>query len=97
MKNLTVGNAIENTELLTVDEVGLLLGGEWDNVRRINNQLVVEGFQFRDNYGNWVITEKGKPHAVFFGDIAKSTSYGMPVEPLKWRKSIVNEMALEAA
>lgn len=84
-------NLVADERLLTPTQLGKLLG--WSG-RRMNNQLVVEGFQSKDDLGNWVVTEKGKPYGVLL-DVGKAKSNGTPVQQLKWKESIINAMLLD--
>ncbi len=84
-------NLVADERLLTPTELGKLMN--WSG-RRMNNQLVAEGFQFKDDLGNWTVTEKGKPYGVLL-DVGKARSDGTPVQQLKWKESIINAMLLD--
>ena len=85
-------NLVADERLLTPTQLGKLLG--WSG-RRMNNQLVVEGFQYKDELGNWIVTEKGKPFGVLL-DVGKVKGDGTPVQQLKWKETIINSMLLDA-
>jgi phage anti-repressor protein len=85
---------VADERILTPTEIGKLLGGL--NPRRVNNQLVLEGYQYKNEAGIWTITDKGKPYAVLL-DVGKSRSDGTPVQQIKWKESIINNLDKEAA
>lgn len=84
-------NLVADERLLTPTQLGKLLG--WSG-RRMNNQLLVEGFQSKDDLGNWIVTEKGKPFGVLL-NVGKAKGDGTPVQQLKWKESIINAMLLD--
>jgi phage anti-repressor protein len=85
---------VADERILTPTEIGKLLGGL--TPRRVNNQLVLEGFQYKNEAGIWTITDKGKPYAVLL-DVGKSRNDGTPVQQIKWKESIINNLDREAA
>jgi phage anti-repressor protein len=85
---------VTDERILTPTEIGKLLGGL--NPRRVNNQLALEGFQYKNDAGIWTITDKGKPYAVLL-DVGKARSDGTPVQQIKWKESIINNLDKEAA
>lgn len=85
---------VSDERILTPTEIGKLLGGL--NPRRVNNQLVLEGYQYKNEAGIWTITDKGKPYAVLL-DVGKARSDGTPVQQIKWKESIINNLDREAA
>ena len=85
---------IAEGRILTPTQIGSLLGGL--NPRRVNTQLVLEGYQYKNDAGIWAITEKGKPYAVLL-DVGKARSDGTPIQQVKWKESIINNLDKEAA
>ena len=85
---------IAEERILTPTQIGSLLGGL--NPRRVNTQLVLEGYQYKNDAGIWAITEKGKPYAVLL-DVGKARSDGTPIQQVKWKESIINNLDKEAA
>lgn len=85
---------VADERILTPTEIGKLLGGL--TPRQVNNQLVLEGYQFKNEAGVWSVTEKGKPYAVLL-DVGKARSNGTPVQQIKWKESIINNLDRKVA
>jgi hypothetical protein len=62
------------------------------SARAFNTRLAERGMQESIN-GHWVPTDKGMQHAVIL-DTGKSHGSGTPIQQVKWRDSVLEEVAL---
>ena len=60
--------------------------------RTMNRAITDAGLQVNIS-GHWVPTEKGAPHAVVL-DTGKAHGSGAPIQQVKWRDSVLSEIAL---
>lgn len=85
--------APEQTHLLNATDIGARLGGM--GPQEINIALATRGYQVRVEVGgkkSWEATKKGLPHSEM-QDTAKKRSNGTPIRQLKWKVSILDELA----
>lgn len=61
--------------------------------RQVNEFLARQGFQYRDDHGNWKPTTHGKPYAVLV-DTTKRHRNGTPVQQLRWLGTITDKLYL---
>ena len=69
------------------------LGSRFVKSARAFNQLLVEAGLQESIAGHWVPTEKGRAHA-FVVDTGKAHGSGTPIQQVKWRDSVLAEVAL---
>lgn len=69
------------------------LGSRFVKSARAFNQLLVEAGLQESIAGHWVPTEKGRAHA-FVADTGKAHGSGTPIQQVKWRDSVLAEVAL---
>lgn len=69
------------------------LGSRFVKSGKAFNQLLVQAGLQENIAGHWVPTEKGRAHA-FVADTGKAHSSGTPIQQVKWRDSVLAEVAL---
>jgi hypothetical protein len=69
------------------------LGSRFVKSAKAFNQLLVEAGLQGSIAGHWVPTEKGRKHA-YVMDTGKAHSSGAPIQQVKWRDSVLAEVAL---
>ena len=69
------------------------LGSRFVKSGKAFNQLLVEAGLQESIAGHWVPTEKGRAHA-FVADTGKAHASGTPIQQVKWRDSVLAEVAL---
>ena len=69
------------------------LGSRFVKSAKAFNQLLVQAGLQESIAGHWVPTEKGRAHA-FVADTGKAHSSGAPIQQVKWRDSVLAEVAL---
>ncbi|NHQ93335.1 KilA-N domain-containing protein [Janthinobacterium lividum] len=69
------------------------LGSRFVKSAKAFNQLLVQAGLQESIAGHWVPTEKGREHA-FVMDTGKAHSSGTPIQQVKWRDSVLAEVAL---
>ena len=69
------------------------LGSRFVKSGKAFNQLLVQAGLQENIAGHWVPTEKGRAHA-FVADAGKAHSSGTPIQQVKWRDSVLAEVAL---
>ena len=69
------------------------LGSRFVKSAKAFNQLLVQAGLQESIAGHWVPTEKGRAHA-FVADTGKAHSSGTPIQQVKWRDSVLAEVAL---
>lgn len=69
------------------------LGSRFVKSAKAFNQLLVQAGLQENIAGHWVPTEKGRAHA-FVADTGKAHSSGAPIQQVKWRDSVLAEVAL---
>lgn len=69
------------------------LGSRFVKSAKAFNQLLVQAGLQEQIAGHWVPTAKGRAHAVVL-DTGKAHSSGTPIQQVKWRDSVLAEVAL---
>ena len=69
------------------------LGSRFVKSAKAFNQLLVQAGLQENIAGHWVPTEKGREHA-YVMDTGKAHSSGTPIQQVKWRDSVLAEVAL---
>ncbi|MDV3515167.1 KilA-N domain-containing protein [Stenotrophomonas sp. C1657] len=70
------------------------LGKEFkESAQRFNRRLEAAGLQRKDAHGNWVPTEKGRPHTVLM-DTGKRHGDGTPIQQLRWLETVLDVMSV---
>ena len=69
------------------------LGSRFVKSAKAFNQLLAQAGLQESIAGHWVPTEKGREHA-FVMDTGKAHSSGTPIQQVKWRDSVLAEVAL---
>lgn len=69
------------------------LGSRFVKSGKAFNQLLVQAGLQESIAGHWVPTERGRAHA-FVADTGKAHSSGTPIQQVKWRDSVLAEVAL---
>jgi hypothetical protein len=69
------------------------LGRRFVKSAKAFNQLLADAGLQQNVAGHWVLTEKGRPHASVL-DAGKAHGSGAPIQQVKWRDSVLGEVAL---
>ncbi len=69
------------------------LGRRFVKSAKAFNQLLADAGLQQNVAGHWVPTEKGRPHASVL-DTGKAHGSGAPIQQVKWRDSVLGEVAL---
>ena len=69
------------------------LGSRFVKSAKAFNQLLVQAGLQENIAGHWVPTEKGRVHA-YIMDTGKAHGSGAPIQQVKWRDSVLGEVAL---
>lgn len=69
------------------------LGSRFVKSAKAFNQLLVQAGLQENIAGHWVPTEKGRAHA-YVMDTGKAHGSGAPIQQVKWRDSVLGEVAL---
>lgn len=88
---------MERTHLPTPDQeicyTPTELGRRFVKTAKVFNQILADAGLQQNIAGHWVPTEKGRPHASVL-DTGKAHSSGTPIQQVKWRDSVLQEVAL---
>lgn len=88
---------MERTHLPTPDQeicfTPTELGSRFCKSAKSFNQLLAQAGLQESIAGHWVPTEKGRQHAVVL-DTGKAHASGTPIQQVKWRDSVLQEVAL---
>lgn len=88
---------MERTHLPTPDQeicfTPTELGSRFCKSAKAFNQLLVQAGLQENIAGHWVPTEKGRAHATVL-DTGKEHGNGTPIQQVKWRDSVLAEVAL---